>query len=303
MKRVVFICVLIALAACKDEFDVFEVPGKDFKIAIQSFNEVGHPWYIQTAVSKSAAPIGTLDSLANAVVKIYEDEKFVEQLKFSGMNGHFVHPAIFRSSTNSPRPGHEYKITVEAPGYPMAIGTYKQPEPVPAEMTFKFHSRQRASYTNLETGESFITYRMAYEVTFTFTDPPGENFYDFNLESAATEEDFAKGNISSELLYDPFNSNLMRGMTDDSQISEQRVTYKFFYFGYEAQMSQSRWFRISLRTMPAEQFKYSSKLIKGYLASYDPYSQPVTTYTNVENGLGIFSAYTPYSKVVNVTFE
>lgn len=155
-----------------------------------------------------------------------------------------------------------------------------------------------------------------FDVSITFTDPPGENYYDFwittsdkeNLSEATTSYsgflpvDYALG-------YDPV---LNRQMIDDKLISGQQVTREFSYsFTYSIEKKPTwgfsfpkpEWFTISLRTMPKEVYKFVKQTRKAQLANNDPYAQPFTTYTNVENGLGIFGGYSPSSKTFHYKVE
>ncbi len=63
------------------------------------------------------------------------------------------------------------------------------------------------------------------------------------------------------------------------------------------------WFRVSLRTMNEAQYKFNVQSRKQQLAEYDPYAQPITTYTNVKNGLGVFGGYTPFSRTFNYVLQ
>jgi hypothetical protein len=320
MKSVIFYCCLaISLIGCAPE-NLFDLPTADPRITILSFNEVGQPWNV--VVSPSTAGLEGFprginpEGLPDARVVIYEDGNFLELLTLDTLYpGRRPNPrpgtvpSIFRSRTSSPRPGHEYTVVVEAEGFPTATSTYIQPEAVAADITFEFRDRRfnpvHVSYGNGTTGID-TSYYTTFDISITFTDPPGENYYDFwitesDKESIADSETSTSSHllIKGSVKYDGV---ILDGqMIDDQIISGDRATYNFYhafsdYYLASFERPDPEWFNVALRTTTKDIYTYLIQTRKAQLAESDPYAQPFRTFTNVENGLGVFGGFTPYSK-------
>jgi hypothetical protein len=318
MRRLTFFAVLIVLGSCEPG-DLVNLPSAPSRITVVASNVVGQPWVIFVAPSRPNdlalqhryIPRGIPD----ATVNIYEDGNFVEQLQLVTYDSAVVgsifdeFASMFRSNTNSPKPGHEYKITVESKDYPPATATYTQPQPVPADISFEF--REMKPYV-FQVGVSdgtttTIFYDTAklwtFDVAITFTDPPGNNYYDFWLTTSSTRSGLDSTGGYYLIEEGPYKDPILEGgsLKDDKTFAGQRVTFKFVYTFQEdsTQYYVSKlpnWFRVSLRSLSEGQYKSIIQTRQSETLDFDPYAQPITTFTNVESGLGIFGGYTPSSK-------
>lgn len=320
MKRLIFFCwVLAFLPGCEPE-NLFGLPDAPLRLTILSYNQVGEPWAVVLASTRQFYH-NRREILEDTQVSIYEDGNFLEQLKLDTINPRYDQLGL-SSQTSSPRPGHEYKIVVEAARLPTATATYIQPEIVPADITCTFRK--------LENYKAFIAtnngpiqevsfdsiFTATFDVSITFTDPPGENFYDFWVVTS-DKEDFSQATTSSSgylpIEYSIFTDPVKVGhLIDDKLISGQQVTRKFTYkltYSLEKKpmawlnFPKQEWFTISLRTMPKEVYKFITQTRKAQMSSYDPYAQPYTTYTNVEGGVGVFGGFTASSKTFHYEIE
>jgi hypothetical protein len=318
MRRLIFFAVLILCCSCEPG-DLVNLPSAPSRITVVASNVVGQPWVVFVAPSRPNdlalqhryIPRGIPD----ATVKIYEDGNFVEQLQLVTYDSGVVRnlsdafASMFQSKINSPKAGHDYKITVESKDYPPVTATYKQPEPVPADISFEFREVKPYVYqVGVSDGTTTtIFYDTAmlwtFDVAITFTDPPGDNYYDFWLNTSRTQAGLDSSGgyfLMEEGLYkDP----VLEGgsLKDDKTFAGQRVTFKFLYAFQEDSTPYyvsklPNWFRASLRSMSEGQYKSIIQTRKSEVVNFDPYAQPITTFTNVENGVGIFGGYTPSSK-------
>lgn len=322
MKRLILSCwIVVSLIACEPG-DFVDLPRSPRRIVILGFNEPGLPWTVT---------IGPTDDLniyrysvlgiPDAKVTLYEDGKFLEVLTLDTFDPRTTQqnpppppeplefrPSVFRSETNYPRPGHEYKVVVEAENFPTATATYVQPLQVEADITFEFRERKfQPVHVTFSDGTSRIdtSYNTLFDVSMTFTDPDGKNFYDFWQVQTEKESHSESKYLSQWNLYPQSGEGVTveggSSMIDDQLISGKTVNYKFVtsfneYAGLTFRWPTPEWFTIALRTTNEEMYKYRIQIGRSTMAEYDPYSQPVRTYTNVENGLGIFGGFTPYSK-------
>ncbi len=322
MRRLIFISVLIVLAGCEPG-DLVNLPSEPSKITVLASNTVGHPWFVIVSPTKLTSGHQFIPPLPDATVKIYEDGDFVEQLVNDTIYPDYG-PAFFRSQVNSPAPGHEYMITVEAEGYTTVAGKYTQPEPVPADITFEVREKKPIYVTSSITDGNTTTFKYdtanqwTFDITITFTDPPGDNFYAFALGAAPTEDSLDLPGTSDGYMQvegPSLGDPLLYGLViDDKEISGKQVTAKFtytiddhisFYFENAPLLNEKipSWFRISIKSMNEAQYKFLIQTRKAQASNNDPYAQPVTTYTNIENGLGVFGGYTPYSKTFHYKLE
>lgn len=316
MKKVFFIGLMIVLASCEPG-DLVDLPKSPFRITVLSFNEVGQPWNIIIGATKNP-PFASGYELKYASVSIFEDGNFIEQLEYDTMTGMSMYDvSAFKSQENSPRAGHRYEVVVERDGLPPVRAEYVQPDPVAADISFDLREKKMFIYTvvsntaptRLDTGYSWV-----FNVTFKFTDPPGENFYDFKMTSSNSERGLDSAqfgyNISGYMQPETNSEGdfILNSMTNDQKFAGREVTISFLYSVSEDpypifDLEMPTWFRPSLRTMTKEQYKYIEQTRKQQLTLSDPYAQPITTFTNVEGGLGIFGGYTPTSKVFRYEFE
>jgi hypothetical protein len=323
MRRLIFIGMLISLASCEPG-DLVDLPSEPSKITVLSYNSVGYPWLI--VVSPSAAPSDRSfipRGLPDAVVNIYEDGNFLEQLTRDTLYADYS-PAVFRSQTSSPQPGHQYMITVEAEGYTTVTSKYVQPEPVSADITFTLREKKPmiAQIVYSDGKETRFEYdsvnQWTFDIGITFTDPPGNNFYTFAINSAPTEDSLGLAGVSTGYMSvdgRPLGDPVLDGQViNDHDISGKRTTVKFTYtvddyvsfvFLNYPDLNEKipSWFKVSLITMNEAQYKFAIQTRKIQIAGSDPYAQPVTTYTNIENGLGVFGGHTPYSKTFHYKLE
>jgi len=138
MKNIFFfICIIcFFLSSCFKELD-FNLDFEGEKIVVRGTISPQDGVLIQ--VSRTLNPEGTyfLDSLDifldNAIVKLYENDTFLQQITYSGENG------FYRNETLNLKMEMDYHLTVEAEGFP-SVSTKKISIPQLPKTTFNLIS-------------------------------------------------------------------------------------------------------------------------------------------------------------------
>ncbi len=195
------------------------------------------------------------------------------------------------SSFDSDAMAGNYLLECEHPSFGSVSATCYQPSPI---------DLKSIEVDTLQGGGSEVFDEYPYRVTLTFDDPAGSNYYRFNVTGsyADTIIDGVDTFFFNEIIYTDFVSNDQGATTT---WSDGILIQDDFFDGQEAKvvfnMYVGDWFeedikeylRIEWSTMSEElfNFKKSYQLLRES-QDFGPFQEPVSIYTNVENGGGYF---------------
>ncbi|MCE5346381.1 MAG: DUF4249 domain-containing protein [Bacteroidales bacterium] len=228
-----------------------------------------------------------MSDLDNAEVCFYQNNAFIDSLHhfykvFDGW--HVFHPGNYWSKSVFPLPGEEYKIVVKVPGLPDATATTTIPNLVKIE-------RIDTSRIILASGNG-PDFRMRYNIEF--TDPANEtNYYLFNLSNTFSK--MLSCNPFPFVSQDPIIEEILSRGTNyvealvfsDKIINGQKHSLTVTTDGYNSGRNITTYFR--LFSITEECFKYIQTLNLYFEKQGNPLSEPVTVYSNVTGGYGIFT--------------
>lgn len=205
-------------------------------------------------------------------------------------------------------PVGEYEIQVNHPDYGLVSSKTTIPEPV---------YLTELSTDSLSISGSDFARTTPYLVTVTFTDPPGDNYYNFDIftDNSNLELDtfiygmdtFLIESYSYAYIESVNNTNVVETFDNgifmrDELFDNSEFTLSFYIniFGdnfmdktFEEILDpvKLRWSCIS-----EEQYNFRTSYFN-YINSQDfgPFSEPVSLYSNIENGLGYFGAENYYN--------
>jgi hypothetical protein len=132
----------------------------------------------------------------------------------------------------------------------------------------------------------------------TFTDPPGPNYYLFDLGSSTSmDPDSATyGSLYVRSAQIEYNKQEMKNgqLIDDKLFDGQPVTLKFVAFttafwsnnNGNIYTSSSPYLKFKVRNLPKERYDYELYKVRKF--TFNPEAEPTLTVTNIENGVGIF---------------
>ncbi len=173
-------------------------------------------------------------------------------------------------------------LKVSAPGYETISAVQKVPNTVKL-LSAKF---VRNGYTSQNTGTLSV-------IELTFQDPPGEeNFYYFDTAELIKKDNLNQGTrFRGELFVkiDP-NATTRRFINDrlfDGKLYKWRIGVSFQTANQELP-DEYEGYIIRFRSTVRDYEKYN-QIIEARAASADnPFSEPITPFSNVSNGLGLF---------------
>ncbi len=243
----------------------------------------------------------------NARVTLYEDENFFDT-------------AVFNSSTETyksnrkPQVGKTYSVRVEAEGFPAANAEDKVPDSISIDSANVYIAAYYDSWEEhkLELVELYFknTREENYYEVISYSDQYIESvdYHIYNLPYGITSLDPI---ILAEGILDKSKYQPVLVFSDKLLDENAKVTFMpFLQLGGSSYISDSY---TLLRNISKDYYLFRKKWYK-YLQTNAPaqmngiaelsnmsfISDPTEAYTNVENGLGIFAAYTACTKLMQI---
>ncbi len=308
MKNTIIISlafILILIGSCRKKLDI-DIPDGDKHIVVNGIITQDSLIKVNISKSQNALDSGKIPVLTNATVKLFEDNTFIEDLMHIE-DGNYI-------SSITPELEKKYKITVD----------YGNLKSVAAKMELITAVPIASIDTTIET--EIIDEGMEWEfevknlkLEITINDNPDENdFYFLSLSTMMPNYDYSEepplyiGLIETELYFDSedlvfrnnnsnFHLNNMYGhvFTDElfngSQYTvdiETSLNYRDVNDPELLEITAQQIVKIKLLTVNEDIYRYITSYNLNQESEYDPFAQPVQIFTNVENGLGLFSGYT-----------
>lgn len=311
---------LIALLnnSCVKVLD-YDIPEDEKKIVINSMFASGDTFKVYVNKSMHILDKVRAKYLNDAVVQLFEGDQLLTEIK-GGING------LYKSYVPLQN-GHEYTLIVNSPGLQQV--TAKTNIPVPVDIInvdtiteFSVNPNDYYYYTNT----------LKCDITFNDT-PNAENYYELTCLEEHVNEVTNYINEDS-ILFEYVRVNEPIAFKSKDAVIEQWITgnsfsYHFTDDGYGSGNSiifsdrlidgkkhtlqiilfvpfmndasmMKRTIDISLKSVTKNYYEYMQILEKHIIAANDPLAEPVLAYTNIENGLGIFSGYS--KSVVRLNF-
>lgn len=281
-----------AFSSCEHD-TTLKLPPHTPRLVVHGYVETGNVFKI--AVGKTFAADVLLPPgntyVSNATVLLYENGLLKETLLYDTAQKRYV------SITTQAIPGKTYRLTVAAPGYESVEATTSAPFPV---------NTLSVSYIkNARTDEKG---NLLNDIIFRFNDPVAENnYYLAAIDRAmpysysfciythdpAVEKfqpalnPFESGNCidNKEILFSDksFNGKTKEISLSSSQYGLEEITDPFTGIIYRPFLKRY--------SITEELYKYVKTAIGTEGVNEDPFSQPVSTYTNVKKGYGLFTVF------------
>lgn len=293
-----FLLIIIGLFSCEKEL-IIDVEGDNNQIVINSLFSPNQ--LFSASVTQSMSPLAPdlVKELNSAEVNIYENNIFKETMTYYKSPDDVVGKFY---STFKPEVGKSYSITVSSKDKETITGVDKIPEKT---------SVISATSTLVEWGDSTNIIRYYFDLTI--DDPVAVSYYYFNaffpvykknettgeyefhnnqyLEIRTNDLPKYEGYINGSILFNDegFNGTKKRisgtvttftlpvsSANEDEEEEEDLI------------MNKSKLY-IDLYSVSEEGYKFHSSYAKVFATAADIYSEPTVIYSNIENGLGIFS--------------
>lgn len=279
--------------SCEKEIEL-KVPPHEPGLVLNSLFEQGY--HITVHLSESKLITDTLTSLGSGVSVLLKHNNSSEKLTYSG-SGKYESENILAHS------GEEYTVEAEHEGYNKIVAT----DIVPAKTPFKI--------INFIPEAGIDEYGDLYsEIDIEFNDNPDvTNYYEIGLMSyiGGSEEYHTDGRWDLGWIYseDPYVLNegdknywyqniLLRDEMFNGKTVRLKCTTQY-------QKEHDTKFRIHFRCVSENYYKYKKKWIRHYANQvtdiWDGTGNPVILFSNIENGYGIFAAFTEQQITINIS--
>lgn len=295
---------LLALSACEQIIEP-DLPEHTPRLVLQAFFTPDSTWV--AFVGRSA---GILESqsereraVAEATVELLVGDRVIDELEF------FQEERLYVWEKGALQAGESYSLRVSAPGFATIQATDAIPRPVPTAI---------ASYRINTSSRSESRISGDFSIKLEIQDPPGEtNYYQLRFfrsghrsghrlgrdeesfyytveESFSTQDpsisadnvdDFIEGSLTAPF----FKDTLFDGQTHAIELSGD----------YDAP-EHSR-FHIQVLHVSETYYEYLKSARLHESTQDNPFAEPVSVYSNVENGYGIFAGYS--SQIFELVLE
>jgi len=304
MKNIIIasIAFILILSSCRKKLDITIPKGKEH-IVVNGI--ITNDSLIKINISKSQDILNndTITSLNNANVKLYNGETFIENLTNYGYGNY--------ASTISSEIGKQYNISVSS-------GELK---PIKAKMQLITPVQIVSIDTTIDIennilGEGFASkqYKVHFKIKIN-DDANTKNYYLLSISSTNPIYDYEQdppvligyyetnqGFDTNDIIFNGadawFGIDDMYGQAfTDELINGKQYTINVnssLYFNYydEGVDTEGLQVKVKLLSISEDIYKYIISYNLNQESEYDPFAQPVQIFTNIEDGLGLFSGYT-----------
>jgi hypothetical protein len=291
IKTNVFICIILmfSLYSCREKSLSYDIPFVENKLVVNGFLNPNEG--IEIIVSKLMPVKGWLDSsdfVRNATISVYENDKFVEQLKHKD-NGIYVSNTDFKI-----KKGKLYHVEVQAPNYHKAISK-KDSLPIKTVQFTSgiFTDSIDSPYGGVVTGavdmkfNDLETTKNFYAIKFKIFD----NNKAWPLSPDINNSLFGFGGLSCEY-YEFFHNQI--GPTFSNKCfkgKNQNLNLKFWSKGnFPNSYNKTDSVRVLFHTLNKNTFNYIKSLSDHY-ASRELFAAPSEVLSNIQNGYGFIGFY------------
>ncbi|HMJ69309.1 MAG TPA: DUF4249 domain-containing protein [Cyclobacteriaceae bacterium] len=300
MRKLCWIC-LVLLMSCELIVDV-KVPYEGDKIVLNAIQGPSGPWTVELTMSRyildKRQDRSPYDPITIAEVTIYEEDGTSNRLPHGALGYYYIE--------KFPEEGRKYRIVARANGF----------SDIDAEMTVpktvKIIDAEWDS-TGIDRnppppGQSppFIP-AFNIPLSVTFADPPGiKNYYSIlvythfvntytNDQTQEVQHDSATA-VTRTWITDPAigNEEDRKMRFSDNAFEGSTYTAKVIAQSQLRESSAVDIYRVEvvLVSLSEEYFRYEESRELYFQNNGDPFAQPIQTFSNVNNGLGIFAGYT-----------
>lgn len=307
MKNILYLIIVtlvLSIFSCRKELDI-DIKEKDKKIVLNGL--INPDSLIKINLSKSIGVLESSNSLQfvnNAIVKLYEDNNYVEDLIFDKTGNYY--------STINPKRDKEYKITADVNGM-KSVETYTS---IP--VSYEVFDLKYTADSTLYGDEYYHYYDYETTIDVSFNDPSDKtNYYILSFsrlypkmrynENTETYDtigyrlealDYSSNTQVFEVYC--YNSYINGYAFSDKLFDGQKCSIHSKLYNY---YNEDLWIYINLYSISKDYFKYLKSYDKYEEVDGNPFAEPVIVYSNIENGLGLFSSYSTYTDSIYIEYD
>jgi Domain of unknown function (DUF4249) len=292
MKKLFLLLLLsVVFINCSEDFFKVKVPitlpphiSKPVIIADLDGTKSYHSIFVtKTRRFDDVSPYNFLDqfdTIENALITIQKEGEVPRNIQYS--NGYFQNLYPFE-------PGKQYTIRLNSKEYSNVFGIAKMPYPVKIDKwTYK------PKYILNPNNDFGNNNEKIDELAIEINDPVGEsNYYAFDVLGYYNKNDTIGYLINLEYL-DPI---AIDNLITDKGFNGNKYLWRF---GINNNSRGYEKIKIILKSISAEKYKYELSKRVYENTKDNPFSEPTILYSNIENGLGVFSVLSSVTDTLNL---
>ncbi len=304
MKKfiVLSISLILAFSACEKKLDI-DIPEGEKHIVVNGLITPDSLLTVSVSKSQNILEDDDISFLTDAVVKLFGNDIFVENLLH-------VNSGVY-ISTLIPEIGVNYKINVDYNNLKSVVADMilKNPvEIVSVDTTVEVHTNDYGG------GDTYKEYEIHYKIKIE-DDGNTNDYYFLALSLIQPLYEYDEYGLLTFVGYEEtneyFNTNdpvfrdnnefTLDGMfgsvfTDELFNGTQytvNISTGYSFGNYTGKLDGEEYLiKVKLLTVTEDIYRYITSYNLNQKTKYDPFAQPVQIYSNIENGLGLFSGYT-----------
>lgn len=287
----------------------FDLPDHTPVLTVYAFYEAGQN-VVDTKVGSSVSILsqGEPQPVNDVNIKLYQNDQLVEEwspvatyiidtlwwyfdpqlndtIYFIDSSFTYQHTLATNISTDL----DEYRLEVSAPGYETVSSTLTVPKKANVINT----DLERDVFVN-KPSWAWDAEENGDKIRFTINDPAGEeNIYhlQFLFEYGDTNYSYT---VNAYLDINEPGLEYDNGgyILSDQFFDGQQRSFEFEKWYYQGEQKPNK-VQIHVYAMTKSYSDFKSSLNKYWDAEYNPFAEPVILYSNIENGLGLFSIHNP----------
>ena len=300
------LALLIVLSSCEQVIEP-DLPEHTPRLVLHAFFTADGIWTAYVGRSSGILDSRPLHerSVADASVELLAGDRVIEEMKFlDAARGYVFEDSALEA-------GETYSLQVSAPGFATIRATDAIPRPVPTSIL---------SYRTNTSARSELEIRGEFSIKLEIQDPPGEaNYYQISVYQVSTgrgawryeeilstkdpsiiadngvdESPVEEGAFSGEAPY--FKDTLFDGRTHEIELTYDGVLILREGIAQEevaedGQEPAKQKTYLQVLYISAAYYEYL-KTVRLHDSTRDnPFAEPLSVYSNVENGYGIFAGY------------
>lgn len=297
MMNYIKYCVLfflpLAFFSCGDAFETtleIDPPQHEEKLVVYAFGNTRTNLLV-VSVAKSVGLLENVDKkelyINNAKVVLHRgEESYLLDFKEPDFNWgeEQFYNYFLPEGTIVLEKGETYTIEVEADGYPMASATTIVPNDInPTEITF---DDNEISFD----GGTYVS------IDVVFDDPSGQN--DFYETSVLVSSEIFGGAEGFDMIYTEFIDPIIEyGWVNlifkDGSFNGNRKKIQLLIDDYYTEVINGEnaldYLYLNWRIISEDHYRYSKSVQQQRDAQGNPFASPIQVYSNIDNGLGVFT--------------
>ncbi len=303
-KKILYfiLAILSLIMGCEKIVDI-DIPDSEKKIVVNGLINPDNIVRVNISRSLSVLESDNYVFLEKAKVRFFENDIEQNELVYTE-SGYYSLPNFYPSA------GSNYRIEVESDGLQSVSAMTALKEPI--------------SFSEIDTTTILSEWgEEKLKLSFSILDPSDENFYALAIYATERVFDYYTNELLDSLYTYPIYFNFLQngdGGIQDMLIDENAsINYnqKVFFtdqlfngkeFNIDLSLYKYGFYRqdnpttleIQVEHVSKEYYLYAASITKYEQNDGNPFAEPVSVYTNVSKGLGLFSAFSIASRQINM---